>query len=187
MSALFDAARGLQILLEARGWRFCFIGGIAVLRWGQPRFTRDVDITLLCPFGSEDEVSAPLLSAGYEGRISDAAAFARRNRVLLLQSPDGVPIDIALGALPFEEMLVRRSSFFEFEAECALRTCSAEDLIVLKLFALRPRDVADAETVAIRQGAALDWQYIASNLEPLAELKDQPEIMAICEKLRRAR
>jgi hypothetical protein len=32
MSALFDAARDLQTLLEARGGRFCFIGGIAVLR-----------------------------------------------------------------------------------------------------------------------------------------------------------
>jgi acyl dehydratase len=67
-----------------------------------------------------------------------------------------------------------------------LRTCSAEDLIVLKLFAFRPRDVLDAETIVIRQRAALDWQYIATNLQPLAEVKGQPEIMATFEKLRRA-
>jgi hypothetical protein len=187
MSALFDAARDLQTLLEARGWRFCFIGGLAVLRWGEPRFTRDVEVTLLCPFGGEDEVSSPLLASGYLGRIPDAREFARRNRVLLLQSPDGVPIDIALAALPFEEGLVERSSLFEFEARSALRTCSAEDLIVLKLFAFRPRDVLDAETIVIRQRGALDWQYIATNLQPLAEVKDQPEIMATLEKLRRAR
>ena len=101
------------------------------MRWGEPRFTRGVDLTLLCPFGCEDEVSAPLLDSGYAGRISDPREFARRNRVLLLQSPDGVPIDIALAALPFEEGLVRRSSPFEFEATAVLRTCSAEDLIVL--------------------------------------------------------
>jgi hypothetical protein len=187
MSALFDAARDLQTLLETRGWRFCFIGGIAVLRWGEPRFTRDADVTLLCPFGGEDEVSAPLLDSGYRGRIPDAREFARRNRVLLLQSSDGVPIDIALAALPFEEGVVERSSLFEFEARSALRTCSAEDLMILKLFAFRPRDVLDAETVVIRQRAALDWQYIATNLEPLAEAKGQPEIMATVEKLRRAR
>ena len=103
MSTLFDGARDLQELLEAHRWGFCFIGGLAVLRWGEPRFTQDVDLTLLCPFGSEDEVSAPLLDSGYAGRISDPREFARRNRVLLLQSPDGVPIDIALAALPFEE------------------------------------------------------------------------------------
>jgi len=187
MSALFDAARDLQSLLETRGWRFCFIGGLAVLRWGEPRFTRDVDATLLCPFGSEDGVSAPLLDSGYRGRIPDVREFARRNRVLLLQSPDGVPIDIALGALPYEEGMIERSSLFEFEPGSVLRTCSAEDLIVLKLFAFRPRDVLDAETIAIRQRAVLDWPYIAANLEPLAELKGQPEIMATCERLRRAR
>jgi hypothetical protein len=185
MSALFDAARDLQTLLEKRGWGFCFIGGLAVLRWGEPRFTRDVDLTLLCPFGSEDEVSGPLLDAGYLGRIPDVREFARRNRVLLLRSPSGVPIDIALAALPFEKALVERSSLFEFEAKSALRTCSAEDLIVLKLFAFRPRDVLDAETIAIRQRGALDWQYIATNLQPLAEVKEEPGIMAAFEKLRR--
>ena len=185
MSALFDAARDLQAFLEARGWRFCFIGGLAVLRWGEPRFTRDIDVTLLCPFGSEDEVSAPLLESGYSGRISDAREFARQYRVLLLQAPDGVPIDVALAALPFEEGVVERSSLFEFEARSVLRTCSAEDLMILKLFAFRPRDVLDAETIAIRQRAALDWQYIETNLQPLAEVKGQPEIMATFEKLRR--
>jgi hypothetical protein len=185
MSTLFDAARDLQVLLETHGWGFCFIGGLAVLRWGEPRFTRDVDLTLLCPLGCEDEVSAPLLDSGYPGRISDPREFARRNRVLLLQSPDGVPIDIALAALPFEEGLVQRSSLFEFEATSVLRTCSAEDLIVLKLFAFRPRDVLDVETVVTRQRTALDWEYIAANLQPLAEVKDQPEIMAAFERFRR--
>jgi hypothetical protein len=116
MSALFGAGRDLQTFLETRGWGFCFIGGLAVLRWGEPRFTRDVDVTLLCPFGSEDEVSAPLLDSGYLGRIPDVREFTRRNRVLLLQSRDGVPIDIALAAIPFEERMVERSSLFEFEA-----------------------------------------------------------------------
>jgi len=185
MSTLFDAARDLQESIETHGWGFCFIGGLAVLRWGEPRFTRDVDLTLLCPFGCEDEVSAPLLDSGYMGRISDPREFARRNRVLLLQSPDGVPIDIALAALPFEEGMVQRSSLFEFEATSVLRTCSAEDLIVLKLFAFRPRDVLDVETVVTRQHAALDWEYIEANLRPLAEVKEQPEIMAAFERFRR--
>jgi len=187
MSALFDAARDLQTFLESRGWRFCFIGGLAVLRWGEPRFTRDVDVTLLCPFGQEDGVSAPLLDSGYLGRISDVREFARQNRVLLLQSRAGVPIDMALAALPYEEDLIERSSLFQFEGRCSLRTCSAEDLMVLKLFAFRPRDLLDAETIAIRQRETLDWEYIATNLHPLAEVKGQPEIMATLDRLRLGR
>jgi hypothetical protein len=186
MSALFDAAYDLQTSLEGHGWRFCFIGGLAVLRWGEPRFTRDVDVSLLCPFGAEDEVSVPLLDSGYRGRISDAREFARTSRVLLLENEDGVPIDIAFAALPFEEEVVQRSSLFAFENGRSLRTCSAEDLLVLKLFAFRPRDVLDAESIAVRQRGHLDWPYIEASLQPLAEVKDQPEIMATLQKLRRS-
>jgi hypothetical protein len=185
MSDLFDAAYGLQSLFERSGWRFCIIGGIALLRWGQPRYTRDIDVTLLCPFGEEDNFSHPILAAGYIGRLQDPAKFARRSRVLLLQSPGGVPIDIALGALPFEELAVERSSLFEFAPGCALRTCSAEDLVVLKLFAFRPQDILDVETVVNRQQETLDWDYIETNLAPFAELKEQPEILATLERLRR--
>ena len=123
-------------------------------------------MTLLVGFGREDEFITPILSAKYRGRIPDAEDFARRNRVLLLYSPQGVPIDIALGGLPLEEKFVERASLYEFEAGCALRTCSAEDLIIQKLFAMRPRDGLDVETVVIRQRGRLDWPYIEAQLAP---------------------
>jgi hypothetical protein len=119
-----------------------------------------------------------MLDGGYSGRISDAADFARRNRVLLLNSPQGIPIALALGALPFEALAVDRSSLFTFAPNCVLRTCSAEDLIVQKLFSFRTRDLLDVETVVVRQQGRLDWDYIQTRLEPMAGLKDQPEIMA---------
>jgi hypothetical protein len=57
--------------------------------------------------------------------------------------------------------------------------------MVLKLFAFRPRHLLDAETIAIRQRETLDldWEYIATNLRPLAEVKGQPEIMARFDRL----
>ena len=185
MSALIAAAFALQQFFEARQWRFCIIGGIALLRWGGPRFTDDVDATLLTGFGREDEFARQILSAGYEARVPDAIAFAQKRRVLLCEAPNGTPIDISFGGLPFEELVIERSSLFEFEPGCWLRTCSAEDLIVQKLFAFRPQDLLDVETVHIRQRGNLDWAYIETQLAPLAELKEQPEIMAEFFKLRR--
>lgn len=187
MTPLLRAAAELQGFFAERQWRFCIIGGIALLRWGEPRFTRDVDVTLLTGFGGEDRFIQSILTSSYGGRIPDAADFAKRNRVLLVSSSDGVPIDIVLAGLPFEALLVERASLFEFETGCSLMTCSAEDLIVQKLFAFRPRDVQDVETVGIRQRGRLDWDYIETHLMPLAELKDQPEIMATFSKLRLAR
>jgi hypothetical protein len=184
MNPLFEAALQLQILVDGWNWRSCVIGGIAVLRWGAARFTRDVNLSLLSGFGREDEYILPLLAAGYGGRIEDAAGFARRNRVLLVTAPDGVPVDVALAALPFEAQAVERATLFEFAPGCSLRTCSAEDLMVLKLFAFRPQDLVDVESIAARQGRSIDWTYVLENLAPLAEVKDEPAIMNTLTRLR---
>jgi hypothetical protein len=47
----------------------------------------------------------------------------------------------------------------------------------MKLFALRPIDIRDAEGVAVRHHEQLDWQYVEAQLTPLAEVKGEPEIM----------
>lgn len=67
MTPLLEAALGIQAFFEAKGWRFAIIGGVALLRWGQPRFTEDVDVFLLCGFGREDQFIAPLLEDVYRG------------------------------------------------------------------------------------------------------------------------
>ena len=144
--------------------------------------TRDVDLTLLTGFGGEDPFISALTSE-YPSRIPDAAAFARRNRVLLLGTAEGVGIDISLGALPFEECVIQRASLFSFGSGLDIRTCSAEDLVVLKLFASRPLDIRDAESVVVRQ-KSLDWGYMEKQLRPLAEAKDDPQILTALARLR---
>ena len=176
MIELIRVAADLQTFCEARHWRFCFIGGLALQRWGEPRETVDVDVTLVTGFGGEEPFITALLDR-YDGRIQDAAAFARANRVLLLRAASGVGIDVALGGLPFEESIVERASLFPFPGDVPLRTCSAEDLVVLKAFAARGRDWVDIEGIIVRQTGALDWDYIDEQLAPLAALKEAPEIL----------
>ena len=183
MITIFQTAFELQDFCDRRGWSSCFIGGIAVQRWGQARVTRDVDITLLTGFGGEDSFIGPLL-AQYAPRNIDAAQFARRSRVLLLRSPSGIGIDISLGGLPFEHRVVQRAAFFEFAPGLDLRICSAEDLMVMKLFASRAIDIRDAEGIAVRNDKTLDWGYIEEQLAPLAEAKEEPEILGQLARIR---
>ena len=84
-------------LCRKRGWRFCFIGGIALQRWGEPRLTGDVDLTILTGFGDEAGYIEELCH-GFGGRVPDVAEFALRNRVLLLRSAQGIPNDIRRNA-----------------------------------------------------------------------------------------
>ncbi|GDY21090.1 hypothetical protein LBMAG56_24360 [Verrucomicrobiota bacterium] len=92
---------------------------------------------------------------------------------------------MALGALRFEERVVQRSSLFVYPPDVSLRTCSAEDLVVMKAFAGRGQDWVDVERIIVRQTGKLDWHYIREQLRPLAELKEAPEILTELERRRR--
>jgi len=181
MKSLFRAAADLEAFLIERRWKYCFIGGIALQRWGQPRLTNDIDLTILAGFSDEAHYVDALLQR-YDARIPGGRDFALEHRVLLLQSPDGIPIDVALGGIEFEQRAVSRATRFEFVPGVSLLTCSGEDLIVLKAFANRPRDWADVETIITRQRGRLDLDYLFSQLEPLCQIKGAPEVV---DRLRR--
>lgn len=174
MNPLLAGALEVQAFCCAQSWRFCFIGGLAVQRWGEPRLTQDADLTVITGFGNEASFVDTLL-ARFAGRLSDAREFALRNRVLLIRSSGGVPLDVALGAMPFEEHATARASDFTIAPGVVIRTCSAEDLVVFKTFAGRARDWLDIEGIAIRQAARLDERLIWNELVPLLELKESPE------------
>jgi hypothetical protein len=181
--ALVAEAAALDRFIADHGWSGCIIGGIANLRWGEPRLTRDVDATIIAGFGTERPVIDALLEA-YHPRLPDAVAFAIENRVLLLESGEGVPLDIALGALPFEEEMVARATPAELAPGLRVRTVSAEDLVVLKAFADRDRDWVDIAGVAARQSGAIDWAAVFERLRPLVELKEAPGILARLQAVR---
>lgn len=83
-----------------------------------------------------------------------------------------------------EQTRIDRSSPFTYPPDTPLRSCSAEDLIVLKAFADRPKDWMDIDGVLVRQSPRLDGAYAFRPLAPLAELKDAPEIVAWLERMR---
>ncbi|HKO43744.1 MAG TPA: hypothetical protein VJU84_10650 [Pyrinomonadaceae bacterium] len=176
MNEVIQAAAELQAVCQSQNWQFCFIGGLALQRWGEPRQTIDADLSLFAGFGNEEPFIQVLLNH-FAARIPEAAKFALERRVLLLTSSKGVGLDVALAALPYEALLIERSSYFIYPPDIPLRTCSAEDLIVLKAFAGRSQDWVDVEKVIVRQTGRLDWDYIREQLAPLAELKEALEVL----------
>jgi hypothetical protein len=174
VNPILAAATEVDAFCHSHGWRYCFIGGVAVQRWGEPRLTLDVDLTLLTGFGGELPYIDALLQR-FEARRPDARDFASRNRVVLLLSSTGVPIDVALGAMPFEERTIDRSSSFDIGPGVSITTCSAEDLVIHKAFAGRPQDRLDIESIVVRQGDTLDRDLILDEAAPLLGLKGAPE------------
>jgi len=183
VNELIELAIELQSFCVRRNWKFCFIGGLVVQHWAEPRTTKDVDITLLTGFGGEESYIDEWLRH-YEPRRADAREFALTRRVLVLWSKSRLGIDIALGALPFEENSILRARDVEVFRGVSLRFCSPEDLIVMKAFANRDLDWRDVQMTIARQKETLDWKYIHEQIEPLVMLKEEPEIVTRLERLR---
>lgn len=76
-----------------------------------------------------------------------------------------------------------RSTLWQVPGYGQIRTCSAEDLVVLKAFASRPQDWIDIKGVLVRQGAKLNRSLVLEELEPLVELKEEPEILVQLQRM----
>jgi len=183
MNRLIRAAQQVQECLDLAHVRFCFIGGFAAQRHAEPRLTRDVDVSVLTGIGNEARI-IDLLTARFATRRPDAREFALRARVLLLKTDDEIGIDATLTALAFEAEIIDRSSLFEFAAGVFLRTASAEDLLIMKVFAGRPIDWRDVEMILRRYRASgLDLAYVRSRLPPLLAAKDELDSMNELERM----
>jgi hypothetical protein len=160
-----------RVLEEAR-LPYMLVGGQANAIWGEPRATLDVDVTIW----AEDRPDAvDALASRFRALVSDPAAFVRDTRVLPLESSEGVRIDVIFGMLPFEQEAIRRARSISI-GERAVRVCSAEDLILMKIVSERQRDLDDARGVALRRLNDLDLGYLEPRIGELASLLERPEI-----------
>lgn len=162
-----SAALEIAAFLEDEGIPYVILGGLAVHYWGEPRATRDVDITVMVPREAVDSFFARVLEK-CEPRIEGALEFAHRHRVLLVRHKDGTPIDISLAIPGYEEEVMRRARPVEWPGGGRLQLISPEDLIIHKCVAARPRDLEDVKAILIRQKGKLDLPYIRRWLEEFA-------------------
>jgi hypothetical protein len=160
---LLESARQLQDFCDRQGWRSCIIGGIAVLRCGQPPVTRDIHRNVLTGFGSGEErvIDAPL--ANYTPRLADARAFALRTRILLLSAPSGTGADVSL-ALAFEELVTARATAPAIASGMPLKESPSA-----------------IETGWIGSSSTSSFE---AQLQPLADVKQDPEITQSLARLR---
>ena len=173
---LVEAADELLRFLDANGRSACLIGGLVVSRWGEPRATKDVDATVLVDFRHEAAVLDLLLSK-FASRDPDPVQRAALGRLALLRASNGVDLDISFGAFPFEIEVLQRASDWQVTPGIALRTCSAEDLVLYKLVAARLIDLHDVQSVVSRMGASLDADRIRLWGGRFAEILEKPELL----------
>jgi hypothetical protein len=182
LGSILTAASELGSFCTTHGWKHCFIGGLAIQRWGEPRLTMDADLTLLTGFGNEESFVDKLLASFAESR-SGARAIALHQRVLFIRASNGIRLDVALAAIDFEQRSISRATLWQPVDGVSLMTCSAEDLIVHKAYANRDKDWGDIGGILLRQGAKLDIALVFQELRPFVETIEEPEILSRLERM----
>lgn len=174
---LFEEAADLQKVLHAQGIQFCFIGGIPLQKWGEVRFTDDVDLTIFCELGKEPDI-LPVLNGYLTPRIEDATDVFLLGRMYLGTSPNGKQVDISIGFTPYERRMMERAVDQDYDVGVPLHICSAVDLTVMKTVAGRMRDWADLQRIIQRSGDSMDWDLVYQELRPLLEMAGRDENLA---------
>jgi hypothetical protein len=137
---------------------YMIIGGQAVLLYGEPRLTKDVDITLGVGLERLPEVLAAALAAGLKPLV-DPETFTRQTMVLPCADPEsGLRVDFIFSFSPFEQLAISRARTVRI-GDVDLRFASPEDLIIHKLIAGRARDMEDVKGILLKN-PALDFSYI---------------------------
>lgn len=152
---------------------YMVIGGQAVLVYGEPRFTRDIDITLGAGIERLEEVLKLVDSFHWKVLAPTPAEFVQRTMVLPCQDPkSGVRLDLVFSFSPYERQAmdrVRRIKILDQEVCFA----SPEDLIIHKMVAGRPRDLEDVRVVQ-NKNQTMDRAYIEKWLKDFEATLDRP-------------
>jgi len=176
MNFLLEAAAEIADFLEREDVPYAILGGLAVQYWGEPRTTRDVDIVAMV----QPQYLGKFLEKAvnrFTPRIKNAITFAKKSRVLLLKATNDCPIDLSLGIPGYEESVIQRAIIVCFPNVRPLRLISAEDLIIHKCVAGRPRDLEDVECILIRQKGKVNVRYIKRWLKEFAPLVNEYDII----------
>lgn len=176
---------GVSRELKAAHILYMVIGGQAVLLHGAPRVTEDIDLTLAAGPDRAPDVLDVCDRMGLTPLPSDVERFVTETFVLPARHAlSGFRVDFIFSTLPYERSAIGRAQAVDVAGE-AVPFATAEDLIVHKLFAARPRDIEDAQSVVRRSGAALDWEYIERWAQSFAAVPGREAMPGLVATLRR--
>lgn len=175
----------LTVQLGRVGMPFMLIGGQAVLLHGAPRVTDDVDATLGADPSKLDALLESCAVLGLVPVPQNVESFVAETFVLPARhAGTGVRVDFIFSSTKYERQAIRRAEPVTLAGE-AVPFASAEDLIIHKLFAARPRDLEDVHGVVVRKGRELDWNYMEKWARDFAAVPGRERMPAMLADMRR--
>lgn len=166
---LEQIARGLQKL----SLEYMVIGGQALLVYGEPRLTKDIDVTLGVGVDRLPDLLTLVRDFKWKILSESPEKFVRETWVLPCLDPEsGIRIDFIFSFSEYEKQALKRIRRVRVgQAEVCF--ASPEDLVIHKIIAGRPRDLEDVKAVLFKN-SALDMSYVHRWLEQFEKSLSQP-------------
>lgn len=135
------------------------IGGQAVLLYGSPRLTKDIDITLGINVDELQSVIDAVKPAGLKIIPENVVNFVKRTFVLpATDKKTGIRVDFIFSFTPYEKQAIKRART-KLISGTRVRFATVEDVIIHKIFSGRSRDLEDVSAMILKHPCC-DMSYI---------------------------
>jgi hypothetical protein len=156
-------------------------GAQAAILHGAVRFTEDLDVTVLLGTLEPRALVQTLVRHGFSLRVEDADDFVEKTRVLpALHVQTQIPVDVVLGGPGLEELFAQRARPTDVGG-VAVPVATAEDLIVMKVLAGRPKDLEDVVAIVTAQASQLDLRLVRETVRIVEQALDQSDLSPLFE------
>ena len=169
--------------LDQAGIPYMVIGGQAVMIHGRLRVTEDVDLTLGVDSSEASQVLTVLGNVNLKPLVDQPCEFVTRTYILPMYAIDEqVRVDFAFSFTPYEMQAIEHGVTHN-ENGHPVRFASAEDLIIHKLFAGRPRDLEDIRGILARQQNKVDRMYLRDWIRQFSQIEGKAHLLGQLEEL----
>lgn len=129
---------------------YMVVGGQAVLLYGEPRLTKDIDITLGIGIEGLDNIESIVKKLKLKSLVDDVEEFVKKTMVFPVEDEDsGIRVDFIFSFSPYEKQAIRRAKRIKF-GEVEIKFAALEDVVIHKIIAGRARDMEDVKSILIK-------------------------------------
>ncbi len=140
------------------------IGGQAVLLYGEPRLTKDIDITLGAPPEKLSKIESLSKKLNLRILAEKPKDFVKKTMVLPVEDEKtGISIDFIFSFSKYEKQAIKRANPIKM-LNTFVNFASLEDVVIHKIIAGRARDLEDVETILLKN-PTYDEKYIKKWLD----------------------
>jgi len=149
----------ISVALDKQHVPYMVIGGQAVLLYGEPRLTKDIDITLGIGIDGLAKIKRMVNALHLRYLANHVDVFVKETMVLpVIDTPSGIRVDFIFSYSPYERQAIERARRIKF-GKTDVKFAALEDVVIHKIIAARARDIEDIRCILLKN-PDYDSRYI---------------------------